>query len=73
MLKDLMYVGFMIFMYGLCLFVLVMFLWEVVGVFMGLYVIMGMLGIILLYYWNLLYKSFKVLKWLEYMFVYCGV
>lgn len=71
--KDLTYAGFMIFMHGLCLFAPATFSWEAVGVFMGLYVITGMLGITLSYHRNLSHKSFKVPKWLEYTFAYCGV
>lgn len=72
-LKDFIYVGYMVFMYGLCLLVLVIFFWDVLGVFFGLYVIMGLFGIMFFFYCNLLYKSFKFFKWLEYFFVYCGV
>lgn len=71
--KDLGYVGCMVFMYGLCLLVFVIFFWNVFVVFMGLYVIIGLLGIMFFFYCNLFYKSFKVFKWLEYIFVYCGV
>lgn len=71
--KDLMYAGFMIFMHGLCLFAPATFSWNAFGVFMGLYVITGMLGITLSYHRHLSHKSFKVPKWLEYTFAYCGV
>jgi stearoyl-CoA desaturase (delta-9 desaturase) len=71
--KDLTYAGFMLFMHGLCLFAPATFSWNAFGVFMGLYVITGMLGITLSYHRNLSHKSFKVPKWLEYTFAYCGV
>lgn len=71
--KDLTYAGFMAFMHGLCLFAPATFSWNASGVFVGLYVITGMLGITLSYHRNLSHKSFKVPKWLEYTFAYCGV
>lgn len=71
--KDLTYAGFMAFMHGLCLFAPATFSWNAFGVFMGLYLITGMLGITLSYHRNLSHKSFKVPKWLEYTFAYCGV
>lgn len=39
---------------------------------MALYVITG-LGVTLSYHRNLSHKSFKLPKWLEYSFAYCGV
>lgn len=71
--KDLTYAGFMAFMHGLCLFAPATFSWNAFGMFMGLYVVTGMLGITLSYHRNLSHKSFKVPKWLEYTFAYCGV
>jgi hypothetical protein len=71
--KDLTYGGFMAFMHGLCLFAPATFSWNAFGVFMGLYVITGMLGITLSFHRNLSHKSFKVPKWLEYAFAYCGI
>ena len=71
--KDLTYAGFMAFMHGLCLFAPTTFSWNAFGVFVGLYIITGMLGITLSYHRNLSHKSFKVPKWLEYTFAYCGV
>jgi stearoyl-CoA desaturase (delta-9 desaturase) len=40
---------------------------------MALYVITGMFGITLSFHRNLSHKSFKLPKWLEYTFAYCGV
>lgn len=71
--KDLTYAGFMAFMHGLCLFAPATFSWNAVGVFLGLYVVTGMLGITLSFHRNLSHKSFKLPKWLEYTFAYCGV
>ena len=71
--KDLTYAGFMTFMHGLCLFAPATFSWNAVGVFLGLYVVTGMLGITLSFHRNLSHKSFKLPKWLEYTFAYCGV
>ena len=38
-----------------------------------LFIITGLFGITLSYHRNLSHKSFKVPKWLEYSFAYCGV
>lgn len=71
--KDLTYAGFMTLMHGLCMFSPATFSWNAFVVFVGLYVITGLLGITLSYHRNLSHKSFKVPKWLEYTFAYCGV
>lgn len=71
--KDLTYAGFMALMHGLCLCAPATFSWNAFLVFVELYVITGMLGITLSYHRNLSHKSFKVPKWLEYTFAYCGV
>jgi hypothetical protein len=71
--KDLTYAGFMTLMHGLCMFSPATFSWNAFVVFVGLYVITGLLGITLSYHRNLSHKSFKVPKWLEYAFAYCGV
>lgn len=71
--KDLTYAGYMIFMHGLCLFAPATFSWDAVGVFLGLYVVTGMLGITLSFHRHLSHKSFTLPKWLEYTFAYCGV
>ncbi|KAL2463070.1 Palmitoyl-monogalactosyldiacylglycerol delta-7 desaturase [Forsythia ovata] len=39
----------------------------------GLYIITGLFGITLSYHRHLSHKSFKIPKWLEYIFAYCGV
>jgi hypothetical protein len=71
--KDLTYAGFMALMHGLCVCAPATFSWNAFLVFVELYVITGMLGITLSYHRNLSHKSFKVPKWLEYTFAYCGV
>ena len=71
--KDLTYAVFMTLMHGLCMFSPATFSWNAFVVFVGLYVITGLLGITLSYHRNLSHKSFKVPKWLEYTFAYCGV
>ncbi|GMI91879.1 FATTY ACID DESATURASE B, fatty acid desaturase 5 [Hibiscus trionum] len=48
------------------------FTWPAFWVAFGLSVVSG-LGITLSYHKNLCHRSFKLLKWLEYLFAYCGV
>lgn len=48
------------------------FSWDAVGLWFVLYILTG-LGITLSYHRNLCHKSFKLPKWLEYMFSYLGV
>nr|GMD92495.1 palmitoyl-monogalactosyldiacylglycerol delta-7 desaturase, chloroplastic-like [Ipomoea batatas] len=56
----------------LSLFAPFCFSWDAFGVAFGLYIITG-LGITLSYHRNLTHRSFKLPKWLEYFFAYCGV
>nr|GMC92350.1 palmitoyl-monogalactosyldiacylglycerol delta-7 desaturase, chloroplastic-like [Ipomoea batatas] len=56
----------------LSLFAPFCFSWDAFGVAFGLYIITG-LGITLSYHRNLSHRSFKLPKWLEYFFAYCGV
>ncbi|KAL3511898.1 hypothetical protein ACH5RR_024615 [Cinchona calisaya] len=49
------------------------FNWGAFWVAVGLYVITGLLGITLSFHRNLSHRSFKLPKWLEYFFAYCGV
>nr|GMD90204.1 palmitoyl-monogalactosyldiacylglycerol delta-7 desaturase, chloroplastic-like [Ipomoea batatas] len=56
----------------LCLFAPFCFSWDAVGVAFGLYIITG-LGVTLSYHRNLSHRSYKLPKWLEYFFAYCGV
>ncbi|KAL2634325.1 hypothetical protein R1flu_005804 [Riccia fluitans] len=71
--KDISYTTFMVFMHGLCLAAPFTFSWSAFGVFVGLYIITGMFGITFSYHRHLSHKSFKLPKWLEYAFAYCGV
>lgn len=49
------------------------FNWSTLWVVVALYVITGLFGMSLSYHRNLSHKSFKLSKWLEYLFAYCGV
>ncbi|KAG8379823.1 hypothetical protein BUALT_Bualt07G0129500 [Buddleja alternifolia] len=60
-------------MHVLCIFAPFTFNWGAFWVAFGLYVITGLFGITLSYHRNLSHGSFKVPKWLEYFFAYCGV
>lgn len=67
---NLCYVGAM---HILALFAPFTFTWKAVWVALGLGIITGWLGITLSYHRNLAHRSFKLPKWLEYTFAYCGV
>ncbi|XP_019154092.1 PREDICTED: palmitoyl-monogalactosyldiacylglycerol delta-7 desaturase, chloroplastic-like [Ipomoea nil] len=56
----------------LCLFAPFCFTWDAAGVALGLAVVTA-LGVTLSYHRNLCHRSFKIPKWLEYLFAYCGV
>lgn len=58
--------------HGLCLFAPFQFSWGAVLVAMALYVVTGLFGITLSFHRNLSHRSFKLPKWLEYLFAYCG-
>ncbi|KAE9621310.1 hypothetical protein Lal_00023562 [Lupinus albus] len=60
-------------MHVLSLFAPFYFNWSAFWVAVSLYVVTGLLGITLSFHRNLSHKSFKVPKWLEYFFAYCGV
>lgn len=60
-------------MHLLCLFAPFVFNWTAFWVAVGLYAVTGLLGITLSFHRNLSHKSFKLPKWLEYFFAYCGV
>lgn len=49
------------------------FSWPMVGLFLGLYAVTGLLGITLSYHRQLSHRSFTTPKWLEYALAYCGV
>ena len=70
---DKQYVGFMLFIHGLCLAAPFTFSWPMVGLFAISYFITGCLGITLSYHRQLSHGSFQTPKWLEYTLAYCGV
>ncbi|KAM7475907.1 hypothetical protein LguiB_023150 [Lonicera macranthoides] len=59
-------------MHLLCLVAPFVFNWGAFWVAVGLYMVTGLLGITLCYHRNLSHRSFKLPKWLEYFFAYCG-
>lgn len=64
--------GVVLAMHCLCLFAPFKFSWAAVLVAMALYVVTGLFGITLSFHRNLSHRSFKLPKWLEYLFAYCG-
>ncbi|CAK9324572.1 unnamed protein product [Citrullus colocynthis] len=56
-----------------CIFAPSQFTWGAILVALVLYVITGLFGITISYHRHLSHKSFKIPKWLEYLFAYCGV
>ncbi|KAK6148976.1 hypothetical protein DH2020_016501 [Rehmannia glutinosa] len=70
---DVATVGVVIAMHLLCVFAPFTFSWAAFWAAVGLYVITGLLGITLSFHRNLSHRSFKLPKWLEYFFAYCGV
>lgn len=70
---DKQYVGFMLFIHGLCLAAPFTFSWPMLGLFAVSYFITGCLGITLSYHRQLSHGSFQTPKWLEYVLAYCGV
>ena len=70
---DKQYIGFMLFIHGLCLAAPFTFSWPMVGLFFVSYFITGCLGITLSYHRQLSHRSFSTPKWLEYALAYCGV
>ncbi|XP_052301329.1 palmitoyl-monogalactosyldiacylglycerol delta-7 desaturase, chloroplastic-like isoform X2 [Populus trichocarpa] len=49
------------------------FTWPAFWVALGIGIVTGLLGITLSFHRNLSHRSFKLPKWLEYFFAYCGV
>ncbi|CAI9767228.1 unnamed protein product [Fraxinus pennsylvanica] len=70
---DVATVGVVVAMHSLCLFAPFTFNWGALWVAVGLYIITGLLGITLSFHRHLSHRSFKLPKWLEYFFAYCGV
>lgn len=71
--RDMIYVGFMVFVHGLALLAPFTFSWNNLALFMGMYFVSGCLGITLSFHRQLSHKAFKTPKWLEYALAYCGV
>ncbi|KAL0010682.1 hypothetical protein SO802_005790 [Lithocarpus litseifolius] len=70
---DLVNASVVLAMHCLCLFAPFQFNWSALLVAVALYVVTGLFGITLSFHRNLSHRSFKVPKWLEYFFAYCGV
>ncbi|KAI3774998.1 hypothetical protein L1987_49566 [Smallanthus sonchifolius] len=70
---DIATAGVVVLMHLLCGLAPFTFSWRALSVAIGLYVVTGLLGITLSFHRNLSHKSFKLPKWLEYTFAYCGV
>lgn len=70
---DKQYIGFMLFIHGLCLAAPFTFSWPMVALFAVSYFVTGCLGITLSYHRQLSHRSFQTPKWLEYALAYCGV
>ena len=64
--------GVVLTLHCLCFFAPFQFSWGAVLVAVALYVVTGLFGITLSYHRNLSHRSFKLPKWLEYLFAYCG-
>lgn len=60
------------FLHALCIFARFQFTWSAFWVALILYTITGLFGITISYHRNLSHKSFKLSKWFEYLFAYCG-
>ncbi|KAG9152729.1 hypothetical protein Leryth_023475 [Lithospermum erythrorhizon] len=59
-------------MHFLCLFAPFTFSWGAFLLYAVLFFMTGVLGITISYHRNLTHRSFKLPKWLEYFFAYCG-
>ncbi|KAL2462755.1 Palmitoyl-monogalactosyldiacylglycerol delta-7 desaturase [Forsythia ovata] len=70
---DAITLGWLVAMHLLCLFAPFTFNWAAFWVAFGLHIITGLFGITLSFHRHLSHKSFKIPKWLEYIFAYCGV
>ncbi|KAL5714232.1 hypothetical protein ACHQM5_016221 [Ranunculus cassubicifolius] len=68
--RDIFYALFILFIHVLCLFAPSTFSWGAAGVAYVLYLLTGMFGVHLSYHRNLAHKSFKLPKFLEYLFAY---
>ncbi|KAK4267560.1 hypothetical protein QN277_024326 [Acacia crassicarpa] len=70
---DLGTAGVVLAMHVLSLFAPLCFNWRAFWVAMALYFVTGLFGITLSFHRNLSHRSFRLPKWLEYFFAYCGV
>ncbi|KAD6794627.1 hypothetical protein E3N88_05523 [Mikania micrantha] len=70
---DIATAGGVVGMHLLCGFAPFTFNWQALAVAAVLYVVTGCLGITLCFHRYLSHRSFKLPKWLEYTFAYCGV
>ncbi|KAJ6844576.1 palmitoyl-monogalactosyldiacylglycerol delta-7 desaturase, chloroplastic isoform X1 [Iris pallida] len=58
--------------HALCLFAPFTFRWGALWTAVALYFLTGLLGVTLSFHRNLSHRSFRLPKWLEYSFAYCG-
>ncbi|KAH7547407.1 hypothetical protein FEM48_Zijuj01G0306400 [Ziziphus jujuba var. spinosa] len=65
--------GVVLTMHLLSVFAPFQFSWGALWVAVTLYVVTGLFGITLSFHRHLSHRSFKLPKWLEYLFAYCGV
>lgn len=70
---DVFSLGWIVSIHLLCLFAPFTFNWGAFWVAIALYIVTCLLGITLSYHRHLSHRSFKIPKWLEYFFAYCGV
>ncbi|KAL7099705.1 hypothetical protein ACP275_09G101400 [Erythranthe tilingii] len=70
---DVATLGVVVVMHLLCFWAPLTFNRNAVMVALGLYIMTGLFGITLSFHRNLSHRSFKLPKWLEYFFAYCGV
>ncbi|KAL5072896.1 hypothetical protein RYX36_011881 [Vicia faba] len=66
-------IGILLSLNLLCLFAPFNFNWPALLIAVALGVVTGLFGITLSFHRNLSHNSFKLPKWLEYFFAYCGV
>ncbi|XP_038903333.1 palmitoyl-monogalactosyldiacylglycerol delta-7 desaturase, chloroplastic-like [Benincasa hispida] len=65
--------GVFFFLHFCCIFAPFQINWGAFSICLALFMITGLFGITISYHRNLSHKSFKVPKYLEYLFAYCGV
>ncbi|XP_071715085.1 palmitoyl-monogalactosyldiacylglycerol delta-7 desaturase, chloroplastic-like [Rutidosis leptorrhynchoides] len=70
---DLVTAGAVVAMHVLCVYAPFTLTWDALKLAVGLNLVSGLLGVNLSYHRHLAHKSFKIPKWLEYTFAYCGV